>query len=129
MASQIFLSTAYLLPRCILWIALFAGALVDGLRHVHVKSRGRQLYAGVILVLFAMVVQVPSTPRFAIQELASPVITIISCVWISSQDVLLLTYSATDSGTVFSVYIFFTDTADSLFTVRSPITPFPTLSH
>ena len=96
MASQIFLSTGYLVPRCLLWIALFIGALVDGLRHVHVKSRGRTLYAGVVLVLFAMVIQ----------------------------DVLLLTYSATDNGTVFSVYIFFTDTADSLFTVRSRV-PLP----
>jgi hypothetical protein len=100
MASQIFLSTGYLVPRCLLWIALFLGALVDGLRHVHVKSRGRTLYAGVVLVLFAMVIQ----------------------------DVLLLTYSATDNGTVFSVYIFFTDTADSLFTVRSRTPPPPPLS-
>lgn len=88
MASQIWTSVPYLLLRSICWILLFAAALLDGIRHSHVRSRGRQLYAGVVVVLGAMVVQ----------------------------DVLLLFYSVTDSGAIFSVYIFFTDTADSLFT-------------
>ena len=91
MAGQVFLSTLYMLPRTAVWAALFALALLDGLRHVYENARARKLYAGVVVVLGAFVVQ----------------------------DVLLLLFSLTggSSGAIFSIYIFFTDLADSLFTV------------
>lgn len=97
MASQIFMSAAYMLPRTALWIALFVLALLDGLRHLYENARARKLYAGVVIVLGAMVVQ----------------------------DVLLTLYAigggtSFGAGALFKTYIFFTDAADSLFTVRLP---------
>mmetsp|Transcript_2103 Transcript_2103/g.6270 ORF Transcript_2103/g.6270 Transcript_2103/m.6270 type:complete len:441 (+) Transcript_2103:233-1555(+) len=87
MASQIYTSPAYLLPRTALWIALFVFALLDGLRHRYENARARKLYAGVVLVLAALV----------------------------TQDVLLLLWSILGVKVIFTVYIFFTDAADSMF--------------
>lgn len=92
MASQILNQPLYLLPRTALWILLFVAAVLDGLRHLSVNARARKLYIFVVAVL----------GLFAVQ------------------DVLLLVYSLTggsERGTsvIFSIYIFFTDLADSSF--------------
>lgn len=85
-------SLAYLIPRLLVWLALFSLATADGVLHRHIKKRGWQLHRGILLVIGAYVVQ----------------------------DVLLLTYSIgarSDLGTVDDVckaFIFFADLADSL---------------
>ncbi len=96
MASQIYMSVFYMIPRTAMWIAVFVLALLDGLRHIHENARARKLYAGVVIVLGAMVLQ----------------------------DVLLTLYaiSGGDSfgaGALFKGYILATDAADSLFTVSA----------
>ena len=40
MAGRIYLSMAYVAPRAALWLLLFVAALVDGIRHRAVRSRG-----------------------------------------------------------------------------------------
>lgn len=40
MAGRVYLSMAYVAPRAALWTLLFFVALVDGLRHRSVRSRG-----------------------------------------------------------------------------------------
>lgn len=40
MAGRVYLNVAYVLPRTILWVVLFAAALIDGIRHRSVRSRG-----------------------------------------------------------------------------------------
>ena len=88
-------SLAYLIPRLLVWLALFGLATADGVLHRHIKKRGWQLHRGILLVIGAYVVQ----------------------------DVLLLTYSIgarSDLGTVDDVckaFIFFADLADSLLIV------------
>ena len=89
-------SLAYLIPRLLIWLALFGLAITDGILHRHIKKRGWQLHRGICVVIGAFVVQ----------------------------DVLLLTYSIgarSNLGTVDGVckaFIFFSDLADSLFIVR-----------
>lgn len=88
-------SLAYLIPRLLIWLALFGLATTDGILHRHIKKRGWQLHRGICLVIGAFVVQ----------------------------DVLLLTYSIgsrSGLGTIDGVckaFIFFSDLADSLFIV------------
>ncbi len=98
MAAQVFMSVFYMLPRTILWMAVFIFALIDGIRHAYENARARKLYIGVVVVLGVMVVQ----------------------------DVLLTLYSFTtdassSTNVLFKIYIFFTDAADSLFAVRSSL--------
>jgi hypothetical protein len=40
MAGRIYLNMAYVAPRAALWLLLFVAALVDGIRHRAVRSRG-----------------------------------------------------------------------------------------
>lgn len=87
MASQMYTSLAYLIPRVGLWLLLFILALIDGIKHRYENSRARKLYAAVVVVLGAVVLQ----------------------------DVLLLLSSLLKADAVFAVFIFFTDLADSLF--------------
>jgi hypothetical protein len=56
--------------RVVLWILLFLVAIFDTIRHRHIKRKGYQLQRGIVVSLFAYVVQ----------------------------DVLLLTYSVLESG-------------------------------
>ncbi|MCJ1297925.1 hypothetical protein MMC08_000714 [Hypocenomyce scalaris] len=92
-------SLAYLIPRLLIWLALFGLAITDGILHRHIKKRGWQLHRGICVVIGAFVVQ----------------------------DVLLLTYSIgarSNLGTVDGVckaFIFFSDLADSLFIVSDYI--------
>jgi hypothetical protein len=90
MGAQIYLNLWYLVPRVLVWLALFGAALADGILHRQ-KNRGWQLHRGIVVVLG------------------------VTCL----QDVLLLVYAAgyrhAWAGTVFSVYIFFTDLADAMF--------------
>ncbi|KAA6425595.1 MAG: hypothetical protein FRX49_04492 [Trebouxia sp. A1-2] len=92
-------SLAYLIPRLLVWLALFGLATADGVLHRHIKKRGWQLHRGILLVIGAYVVQ----------------------------DVLLLTYSIgarSNLGTIDDVckaFIFFADLADSLFILVSLI--------
>ena len=93
-------SLAYLIPRLLVWLALFGLATADGVLHRHIKKRGWQLHRGILLVIGAYVIQ----------------------------DILLLTYSVgarSNLGTIDDVckaFIFFADLADSLFIVRlSPV--------
>lgn len=44
MAGRVYLEIAYVAPRALLWLALFVWALIDGIRHRAVRSRGFQLY-------------------------------------------------------------------------------------
>ncbi|KAL4859343.1 hypothetical protein ACK3TF_000461 [Chlorella vulgaris] len=44
MAARVYLNLAYVAPRAVLWVLLFVAALVDGIRHRAVRSRGFQLY-------------------------------------------------------------------------------------
>ena len=60
----------YMGCRVVAWILLFAVALFDAIRHRHIKRKGNQLQRGIVVSLFAYVVQ----------------------------DILLLTYSVLDSG-------------------------------
>lgn len=88
-------SLAYLVPRLLVWVALFALATTDGVLHRHIKRRGWQLHRGICVVIGAFVLQ----------------------------DVLLLSYSIgkrTGLGSIDNVcksFIFFADLADSLFIV------------
>lgn len=92
-----FESLEYLIPRLLVWLALFALATTDGVLHKHIKRRGWQLHRGICLVIGAFVLQ----------------------------DILLVTYSigkrkGSSSVAVENVcksYIFFADLADSLFIV------------
>jgi hypothetical protein len=90
------LEPQYLFPRLVLWLAIFAAALADAIRHRNVKVAGYQLQRGIILVLGAQIIQ----------------------------DSLLVAYSFTlHSGAaskIFLVYIFFLDFSDALFIVRGP---------
>lgn len=84
-----------MLPRTALWIALLALAVLDGLRHIYENARARKLYFAVVVVIAAMV----------------------------AQDVLLTLYAIGGgnhfgASLLFQVYIFVTDAADSLWTVR-----------
>lgn len=40
MAGRVYLEMAYVAPRALLWLTLFVLALVDGIRHRSVRSRG-----------------------------------------------------------------------------------------
>lgn len=40
MAARVYLNMAYVVPRALLWIVLLVAALVDGIRHRAVHSRG-----------------------------------------------------------------------------------------
>jgi hypothetical protein len=96
MAGQILMLPAYMIPRTALWIVLLALAVLDGLRHIHENARARKLYFAVVVVIAAMV----------------------------AQDVLLTLYAIGGgdhfgAGILFQVYIFVTDAADSLWTVRN----------
>ena len=81
--------------RVVLWILLFLAALFDTIRHRHIKRKGCQLQRGIVLSLFAYVVQ----------------------------DVLLLSYSvldrdnSKDAPAVRRAYYVFSDLADSIFMV------------
>ena len=92
-------SLAYLIPRFLVWLALFALATVDGVLHRHIKRRGWQLHRGICVVIGAFVLQ----------------------------DILLLSYSIgkrTGLSTIDNVcksFIFFADLADSLFIVSSTL--------
>lgn len=95
MASQIVMSAGYMLPRTALWIVLFCLTVLDGVRHIYENARARKLYLAVVVVIGAMV----------------------------AQDVLLTLYAIGGgnhfgAGILFQVYIFVTDAADSLWTVR-----------
>ena len=87
----------YLIPRLLIWIALFALVTTDGILHRHIKKRGWQLHRGICLVIGAFVVQ----------------------------DVLLLAYAVGANarlgtvGDICMTFIFFADLADSLFIVRA----------
>lgn len=92
-------SLAYLIPRFLVWLALFALATVDGVLHRHIKRRGWQLHRGICVVIGAFVLQ----------------------------DILLLSYSIgkrTGLSTIDNVcksFIFFADLADSLFIVSGTL--------
>ena len=81
--------------RVVLWTLLFLIALFDSVRHRHIKRKGCQLQRGIVLSLFAYVVQ----------------------------DVLLLSYSVLDNNNskdtvpVRRAYYVFSDLADSIFMV------------
>ena len=88
-------SLAYLIPKLIIWLALFGSATTDGILHGHIKTRRWQLHRGICVVIGAFVVQ----------------------------HVLLLTYfgARRNLGTVDGVckaFIYFSELADSLFIVR-----------
>lgn len=95
-----FESLEYLIPRLLVWLALFALATTDGVLHKHIKRRGWQLHRGICVVIGGFVLQ----------------------------DILLVTYSigkrrGSTSAAIENVcksYIFFADLADSLFIVSSP---------
>lgn len=95
-------SLAYLIPRFLVWLALFILATTDGVLHRHIKRRGWQLHRGICLVIGAFVLQ----------------------------DTLLLVYSIgarTGLGSIDNVcksFIFFSDLADSLFIVSSSFSGF-----
>lgn len=86
---------AYLIPRLLVWLALFGLATADGVLHRHIKRRGWQLHRGIVVVIGSFVVQ----------------------------DTLLLVYlggARHGMGTIEDVckaFIFFADLADSLFIV------------
>ena len=40
MANRVYLNLAYVVPRAALWLLLFVVALLDGIRHRSVRSRG-----------------------------------------------------------------------------------------
>ncbi|KAL3148903.1 hypothetical protein ABBQ32_001771 [Trebouxia sp. C0010 RCD-2024] len=92
-----FESLEYLIPRLLVWLALFALATTDGVLHKHIKRRGWQLHRGICVVIGGFVLQ----------------------------DILLVTYSigkrrGSTSAAIENVcksYIFFADLADSLFIV------------
>lgn len=94
-----FESLEYLIPRLLVWLALFALATTDGVLHKHIKRRGWQLHRGICVVIGGFVLQ----------------------------DILLVTYSigkrrGSTSAAIENVcksYIFFADLADSLFIVSS----------
>lgn len=94
---NLLLDIKYLIPRVILWIALFVAALSDTIRHRNVKRRGHQLQRGVLFVIGAFIVQ----------------------------DILLLAYAAQKRAEdpaaqrIYLAYIFFTDFADSSFIVSA----------
>ena len=96
-------SLAYLIPRFLVWLALFVLATTDGVLHRHIKRRGWQLHRGICLVIGAFVLQ----------------------------DILLLVYSIgarTGLGSIDNVcksFIFFSDLADSLFIVSSSFSGSP----
>ena len=89
-------SLAYLIPRFLVWLALFGLATADGVLHRHIKKRGWQLHRGICVVIGAFVVQ----------------------------DTLLLVYSIgarnglSTMDNVCKAFIFFADLGDSLFIVR-----------
>ena len=91
MASRVYLSLAWLIPRWVLWGLLFLVALFDGLRHRSVAATAGRLFW--LLVL--------------------------SCGLFLFRDTFLLAFSAqvqnnswTNRAT-FDAYIFFSDVADS----------------
>ena len=90
-------SLAYLIPRLLVWLAMFALATTDGVLHRHIKRRGWQLHRGICVVIGAFVLQ----------------------------DILLLSYSIGAKTGLSSIdnvcksFIFFADLADSLFIVSS----------
>lgn len=96
MALNAVLEPLYLFPRLVLWVAIFAAALADAIRHRNVKVAGYQLQRGIIFVLGAQIIQ----------------------------DSLLVAYSFTlhngAANTIFLVYIFFLDFSDALFIVSAP---------
>lgn len=87
MASRVYLSWTYLLPRFALWVLLLVVAIIDGLRHRHVRSRAWQLYAALtgVVGLGAL------------------------------REAVLLAYASTTSSAVFDVWIFMSDLADAAF--------------
>ena len=93
---QLLLDLHYLIPRVLFWTLLFVAALVDTIRHRHVKRRGHQLQRGVLFVIGAIILQ----------------------------DFLLLAYAAQKgendaaAPSVYLAYIFFTNFSDSSFIVR-----------
>ncbi|PSC76093.1 hypothetical protein C2E20_0258 [Micractinium conductrix] len=91
MAGRVYLSMAYVAPRAALWTLLFFVALVDGLRHRSVRSRGFQLYWALVL----------SGGLFVLQEV---VLLILVGQSSSAADVSRATLGA---------YIFFADVAAS----------------
>ena len=88
-------SLPYLIPRLLIWLSLSCAAITDAFVHKHIKRRGWQLHVGICVVIASFVVP----------------------------DVLLLTYSIgsrSRPGTMDNVckaFIFFSDSADSLFIV------------
>jgi hypothetical protein len=92
MAGRIYLSLAYVIPRFILWTLLSVGGLVDGLRHKHVRSRGWQLYAALVVVAFLFTFRDCFVLAYAVQ----------------SND----TENYLNEG-IFDAYIFFSNLADS----------------
>lgn len=50
MAAQILISVPYALARLAVWLLLLAVAVIDGLKHRHIRSRGYQLYLALTIV-------------------------------------------------------------------------------
>lgn len=90
MAGRVYLEMAYVAPRAALWLALFLLALVDGIRHRAVRSRGYQLFWALV----------GSAALFVVQE----VVLVILVAESSGQWVNRATLGA---------YIFFADLATS----------------
>ena len=94
--SAYYESPVFLIPKLLIWLALFGSAITDGILHRYTKTRRWQLHRGICVVIGAFVVQ----------------------------DVLLLTYSigarhnlAVDG--VCKAFVYFSDLADSLFIVTA----------
>lgn len=48
MASRVWLTPGYIIPRWSLWTLLLVIAVLDGIFHRRVRSRGYQLYAALV---------------------------------------------------------------------------------
>ena len=127
------LDLRYLIPRVLLWAALFAVALTDGIKHRFVKRRGYQLQRGILASVGLYVVQanllhhqrpvycalLPVGPSRALRDrLEAHPLAAQRRLYVV-QDVLLLSYSVYSSDGVadglYKAYIVLTDLADSVF--------------
>ena len=61
MAGRVYTSVAYAVVRLAIWLLLFIGAVIDGLRHRQIRSRGWQLY---LLLVVSTALFVSLNPQF-----------------------------------------------------------------
>ena len=94
MADRVYLEKLYLIPRLSLWVLLLLIALLDGWRHRHIRSRGWQLYAVLLLCTFLFVLRDAILLIFALEH--------------HSLD------TANMHAAAFGAFIFFTDLSESV---------------